>query len=237
MSHSERLRQKIALVSSSLDRVGDALVTHPQLREMFPEFLYLTHCIIRASVPLMEAALASVHARRRSEQIDARLAEYLSKHIQEERHHDDWLLEDIEVLGCKRQQVLCRVPPWQVAALVGSQYYWIRHVNPVALLGYIAVMEADPPSTQLLEKLVRTTGLPADAFRTFFKHADVDAHHRTELNEVLDQMPLNAQHTTILGVSAFQTVHFLTLALEEFVASYPLVAPFAGLRRVGRTQA
>ena len=32
------------------------------------------------------------------------------------------------------------------AALVGAQYYWIRHVHPVALLGYVMLLEGYPPS-------------------------------------------------------------------------------------------
>ena len=175
----------------------------------------------------MEEALRSARAKPRSDLVAVRLADYLSRHIPEERHHDDWLLEDIEVLGWERGQVLARIPACPVAALVGSQYYWIHHVNPVALLGYIAVMEGDPPSPQLLAELVQRTGLPPGAFRTFFKHADLDAQHCTELDETLDEMPLNPRHTTLLGISAFQTVHFLTVTLEQFIASYERAVPLA----------
>lgn len=227
MRHSEQLRRKISLVSSSLERVSDRLAKHPNLREMFPAFLCFTHCIVRASVPLMETALESAQRQPTSDVVAPHLARYLSKHIEEEKYHDDWLLEDIEVLGWERTRVLSIVPPCSVAALVGSQYYWIRHCHPIALLGYVAVMEGDPPSPQLLEELMASTGLPLGAFRTFSKHAEIDTLHRSDLDEALDEMPLGSVHSGLLGISAFQTVSCLTLALEQFIASCPASAvPF-----------
>jgi hypothetical protein len=37
------------------------------------------------------------------------------------------------------------------------------------------------------------------------------------LNDALDRMPLNAQHTALVGISAIQTVHWLRSAFEELV--------------------
>lgn len=74
------------------------------------------------------------------------LATYLERHVDEERQHDDWLLEDLAELGVAREDVWGRIPSPNIAALVGSQYYWMRHYHPVALLGYIAVLEGRPPS-------------------------------------------------------------------------------------------
>jgi len=44
------------------------------------------------------------------------------------------------------------------SARVGAQYYWIHHFHPVALLGYIAVLEGRPPSPTLVEELIERTG-------------------------------------------------------------------------------
>lgn len=206
--------------------MGHALWTHPCVGEIYPAYLFRTHCIIRASVPLMEAALAAAQARAENDPVAAQLVPYFSKHIPEERHHDEWLLEDMEVLGMSREQVLQRLPPPSVAALVGSQFYWIRHVHPVALLGYIGVMEGDPPSVKFLEYLVRRTGLPQQAFRTLFKHAHLDPYHRKDFDQALDRLPLSDQHTALVGVSAFQTVHWLRVVFRELLETFP--------RRTGR---
>ena len=55
--HSQRLRGKIALVLPELLAAGRALMDHPRIAELYPEYLFTLHCMTRASVPLMEAAL------------------------------------------------------------------------------------------------------------------------------------------------------------------------------------
>ena len=55
-SESERLRGKISLVLPVLVEAGRRLVEHPRATEIYPEYLFVSHCIIRASVPLMVAA-------------------------------------------------------------------------------------------------------------------------------------------------------------------------------------
>jgi hypothetical protein len=200
--HSAALRQKMALVRGS---VGERFWTHPDLKQIFPEFLFLSHCIIRASVPLMGTAAAV--AKTRYADFGARaLAQYFSHHVTEEADHDAWLLDDMESLGIKREQVLQRVPPAEVAELVGAQYYWIHHSNPVALLGYVAVLEGDPPREDELEAAAERTGLPHDAFRTFISHAKLDPHHKQELDDFIDSLPLTREQESLISVSAITTI-------------------------------
>ena len=113
-------------------------------------------------MPLTEAALA-----RARELGDEPLAAYLEEHVDEERGHDDTLLGDLELLGFPREAVLERMPSPRVAALVGSQYYWILHHHPVAFLGYVALMEGYPPTPDLITALIERTGHPRAAFTTY----------------------------------------------------------------------
>ena len=109
-----------------------------------------------------------------------------------ELHHDEWLLADLEALGQTREQVLESLPSPTAAALVlRMAIYWIFHAHPVSLLGYLAVLEGEPPSTVFLEEVVAKSGLPAKAFRTFIRHGHLDPQHRDDLNDALDRMPLN----------------------------------------------
>jgi hypothetical protein len=211
------LRRKIRLVSGGLERAAHAFWNHARLRDLFPEFLLVDYSISRATTPVMEAAYAVARTRSHCDPVAACVAEYLSRHIPEELHHDEWLLADLEALGQTREQVLESLPSPTAAALVGTQYYWIFHAHPVSLLGYLAVLEGEPPSTVFLEDVVAKSGLPAKAFRTFIRHGHLDPQHRDDLNDALDRMPLNAQHTALVGISAIQTVHWLRSAFEELV--------------------
>jgi hypothetical protein len=219
MSHSRRLRQKIRLARHGLDSVAAGLWTHPLLRKIYPEFLFRNHAVIRASVPLMESAAISCKARMSSDPVAAGMFCYLSRHIPEEMHHDDWVLEDLEILGMCREHVLARIPPPSVAALVGSQYYWIRHFHPVALLGFIAVLEGTPPDIKYFEGTADRAAIPRAAFSNLLRHGKLDPRHRDDLDRALDALPLTEDHHALLGISAFQTIHLLTRVAEEILQS------------------
>ena len=187
------------------------------MRDIFPEFLFLTHCIIRASVPLMETAARVAAAKGPDDPIASRLADYFGHHVTEEAAHDEWLLDDMEVLGFKRHEILERIPPAEAAEMVGAQYYWLHHSDPVALLGYVAVLEGDPPREDELESAVLRTGLPHDAFRTFISHAKLDPNHKQELDDFIDSLPLTDAQQNLLAVSALTTVG----GLQSIFAALP----------------
>src|SRR5262249_35424488 len=150
---STRLRQKIALVVRPVATAYDALVEDPRLPALWPEYLVQQHMIIRATVPLTRAALTRSQELSDGDPLGPPLAAYLEEHIDEEVGHDETLLDDLELLGLDRANVLGRMPSPTVAALVGSQYYWILHYHPVAFLGFVALMEGFPPTPELIETL------------------------------------------------------------------------------------
>ena len=195
----------------------DALVEHPRLAELWPAYLLQQHAIIRATVPLTEAAHARTLELSATESLGGPLAAYLEEHVDEELGHDETLLDDLELLGIGRASVAARMPSPTVAELVGSQYYWIRHYHPVAFLGFIAVMEGYPPTPELIETLITRTGYPREAFTTYVEHAELDPGHRDHLDRTLDSLPLTAEHEAALGISAIATAGGEARALEELL--------------------
>jgi pyrroloquinoline quinone (PQQ) biosynthesis protein C len=220
VSESRLVRSKIELVLPTLMSAGVRLFRHPRIAELYPHYLFMSHCIIRASVPLMELG-RDVALRRQGDRVAALVADYLDTHIPEERGHDEWLLEDLESLGVAREEVLSRPPSPSVASLVGSQYYWIQHYHPVALLGYITLLEGYPPIASEIEELQRRTGYGPAAFRTLSLHGELDPHHGAELDAVLDSLPLTAAQRTSLGLSAIASVQLMTNAVEEVIDRLP----------------
>jgi hypothetical protein len=219
LPHSQLLRGKIRLVEPRLSAVARTFWTHPRVAELYPEFLFLVHTMIRGSVPMMLAA-AEEARRRPDDPVAAPLAAYYEHHAREEAHHDDWLLADLEALGRPREEVLARLPSPTVAALVGAQYYWIHHVHPAAFLAYLAVLEGNPPEVEQLEEIRRRSGLPAAAFRTLIKHAHLDPGHRDDLDDTLDALELTPALHALLGVAAFETIARATEAMEEILARF-----------------
>jgi len=212
------LRRKLRLVVPPLAAAGERLIAHPRVRDLYPEYLFTSHCVIRASVPLMETARDRARAEAAHDPVCALIAPYLEEHIGEEADHDAWLLDDLEVIGRPRAEVLARPPVPTVAALVGAQYYWVLHHHPVALLGYIGLLEGFPPSPGMIEDLRVRTGYPADAFRTMVAHAELDPRHGDELFELVDTLPLTPEQSAVMGLSAMHSVQMYTRALEDVIA-------------------
>lgn len=214
---SERLRRKIELVLPPLVDASARLVAHPRARELYPAYLEVSHGFVRASVPLMEAAQRQALALGPGDRVAAALAAYLEEHCAEEAGHDEWLLQDLETLGRAPADVLAAPPSETVASFVGAQYYWIFHYHPVALLGYIALLEGYPPTAGLVDGLAAATGYGADAFRTLRLHAELDPGHREELDELLDRLPLSAHQSAAIGLSALFSARTLTRMIDELV--------------------
>jgi len=63
VSQSKRLRTKIRLAEPCLLEVSDHFWTHAQLAQMFPEFLFMMHSIIRSSVSLLNGAADAAERR------------------------------------------------------------------------------------------------------------------------------------------------------------------------------
>jgi hypothetical protein len=215
IGNSQRLRREIELALPELTAASAAVVMHPQLRALYPEWMVLVHQMIRATVPLMRAALSRCRELADADPLAAAMVPYLTQHIKEEMHHDDWLLEDLELLGLPRAEVRRRMPPPTVASLIGAHYYWIHHHHPVAKLGQIAAMEGYPPTVEFIDLLVARTGYPRPAFRTLEKHCHLDTRHRDDLDAALDAMPLHEEQHAILAVSALHTVRMAARAYRE----------------------
>jgi hypothetical protein len=104
-----------------------------------------------------------------------------------------------------------------VAAVVGAQYYWLLHYHPVAILGYIAVLEGYPPSRELIDALIERTGHPRKAFRTLLAHGVLDPRHRDDFDTALDAMPLTQGQEATVRLSALSSARMLADVLHEVV--------------------
>jgi Iron-containing redox enzyme len=215
------LRGKVNLAARLVLARSPGFESRPDIDVWLPELLFHTHCFARASAPLMRAALARAEELAPADRVAAGICAYLSEHIVEEAEHGEWVLEDLAVLGRSRASVLARIPPATIATGVGAQYYWIHHVHPVALLAYIAVLEHTVLPLEVLEPLVRSSRLPARAFRTLREHAAIDASHTERVYALLDKLDVKRAQIQLLGINAFETVALLDRSLQEVFEHAP----------------
>ncbi|MFE5975024.1 iron-containing redox enzyme family protein [Streptomyces sp. NPDC056460] len=213
------LRTKLTPTAPVLRAATAALWRPDGLRERYVRYLAAMHRLVRASVPLLLRA-AERCAAEPDDPAARRLAAYCLRHAEEERDHDAWLLEDLAAAGSGP----AAVPHPIVVELAGAQYYRIEHEHPVALLGYIAVLEGNAPGPRLADRLAEVTGLPDGAFRTLREHAELDGGHLDDLYRVFDALAPSPARQTAVAVSALHTANLLTrlfLSLAEDNGGHP----------------
>ena len=215
LSRLSRFQLKTEIAVQGLSDLARQTLSGPDLPDVFLAYLIALHGIIRASEPLLQAG-ADEAARRYQAGDDTcyGLAEYYARHKQEELDHALWLLQDIQVLGVAPELVLARQPAAAIAALAGSQYYWIYHYHPGFLLGYLAVLECYPLTTEQIVRFQQGTGYPDAAFRTLCKHAELDPGHGDEVNRVLAECRLDDTVFDGLSTSALLTCGYLADVLN-----------------------
>jgi pyrroloquinoline quinone (PQQ) biosynthesis protein C len=215
-THSEVLWTKIHFAEDRLLSASDLFWTHPDLADLLPQFLVQLHRVMRSGISLMRTA-KNCALSLSDDAVAAQTAAYLEVHIEEEKDHDQWLLNDIESLGIPSADVLNATPLPAVISLLGAQYFWMLHMHPVAIFGYLIVLEGYPPLVHQLEQIRRNTGLPASAFRCLKSHAEDDPDHIDTLNRTLDDMPLTPEQSKYLALSAFHTIDAVASILEELL--------------------
>lgn len=218
---ADRLRDAIELGLPTLRAAATRLLSAEPAETIYREYLATMHATVRASVPLMQAALARARELAADDPVARRLVDYLPEHIEEEAGHDDWLLDDLEAIGVPRYSILTRTPSRRIAAVVGAQYYWILHGHPVALIGYMAVLERHAPSPAVIDRLVDRTGFDRRAFRTMIEHADLDRGHAEDVFRVADAVPARDRLVDLLESSAVHTVLGMAAVLDEIVDRRP----------------
>jgi hypothetical protein len=219
---SERLQAKLGLAFPAVTAASERVWESPLLRELYPVWLVTMHGVVRSAVPLMEAALERSRVLAAGgDEVAAGLAPYLEHHAPEEAGHDAWLLEDLAELGHDPEEARLRLPSPRVAELVGAQYYWLRHVHPVTLLGHMSFVEGHPPQPGFAARLQEATGYPREAFRAVRRHERLDIRHREELFETIDALPLDPRHEALIGMSALHTMNGAIAVFEEIAAAVP----------------
>jgi hypothetical protein len=165
-------------------------------RDSFLTWLKFSHGVIRASEPLLQIAISKS---------DGALREYYAESLANERDHADWLAEDLQTLG-ETPYVIDHAS----AATAGAQYYYLQHVGPYALLGYIAALEFRPMPLEHVDALALAYG--EAALRTVRHHAMHDIDHAKTLSEVIDMYEEQAR---IIVYSALLTARMIGFYLSE----------------------
>ncbi len=220
-NHFERLTQNLQLLEA---RACDANERFSQLAH-HPEVI-IAQCktnyhTANAAVPMMKEVIRCAKLLP-DDPVSAPLIAYMEQHIPEETGHDQWCLDDLAVMGVSKEEVLSQLPSPNIMALLGNQYYMIRHQHPVAFMGYLACLETHHPTVAYVEGLIEKSGLPKAAFGGLMHHAKIDPYHKQDIIDTLNNIPLTEQQYQLVERSAFLSLRYVALMMEDVCKAAPI---------------
>lgn len=117
------------------------------------------------------------------------LAQYLYRHAEEELGHDKWAASDLQDLGLSPAEIAKIVPSSACLRMIGVEYYYAAHANPIGLFGWLFVLEslggaAGGKIAGALDHALRLNGKATYFLRG---HGDADAQHSEDLCSVIQQ--------------------------------------------------
>jgi pyrroloquinoline quinone (PQQ) biosynthesis protein C len=141
---------------------------------------------------------------------------FLYEHMQEEKGHEDWVLNDLLAMGVARDTALAHEPGPHTLALVGYNHWAADRRNPCSVLGMLYALEViasvygGPFANALKERLL----LEDDRGVSFISsHATLDAEHMAELREILNLLEDDASRDAVVE-SVRVNFHHFTRILE-----------------------
>ncbi len=185
-------------------------------------FLHDLFHIVWHFCPVMAAAAARLDDRHRQVRYE------LYERIEEEKGHEDWVLEDVAAVGGDVRQAREAPPSAPVQAMIAFNYYSADRVHPCAVLGMLYVLEviASVYGGRVADSIARAIGvdpaggLEGRGFRFLSSHATMDADHMAKLNVLLKTIDDPAAQAAIINATRVNFHQFSQLFGEHGFVSH-----------------
>ena len=131
------------------------------------------------------------------------LHDAISEYIEEEKGHEEWILNDIEAAGGDKEKARHAVPNLETQVLVAYNYDYIARKNPIGFLGMVFMLEST--SIQIANNgadAVRTKlGLPKTAFTYLYSHGALDIEHLKFFEQLVNKVTDPQDQAAIVEVA------------------------------------
>lgn len=117
------------------------------------------------------------------------LAQYLFRHAEEELGHDQWAASDLRDLGLSPAAIRSLSPSSPCVRMIGLEYYYAVHANPIGLFGWMFVLESlggriGGVMAQTVDRVLQLDGKGTYFLRG---HGEADEHHSEDLYAVISE--------------------------------------------------
>ena len=131
------------------------------------------------------------------------LHDAIAEYIEEEKGHEEWILNDIAAAGGDKESVRHGIPSLETQVLVAYNYDYIARKNPVGFLGMVFMLEST--SIQIAnhgaDAVKSKLGLPQTAFSYLYSHGALDIQHMKFFEELVEKVTDPADQAAIIEVA------------------------------------
>ncbi|WP_127807120.1 iron-containing redox enzyme family protein [Hydrogenophaga sp. NH-16] len=147
-------------------------------------FLTEAYHHVKHTVPLLQACQAALPAHH------AWLKPALDEYVEEEKGHEEWILDDIRACGGDAEAVRHGRPGHAAEVMVAYAYDTIQRGNPLGFFGMVHVLEGTSVSLALLaaDSIQKPLNLPDSAFSYLRSHGTLDQEHTAHFQLLMDQI-------------------------------------------------
>jgi pyrroloquinoline quinone (PQQ) biosynthesis protein C len=184
-------------------------------------FLTEAYHHVKHTVPLLQACQAALPAHH------AWLKPALDEYVEEEKGHEEWILDDIRACGADAEAVRHGQPGHAAEVMVAYAYDTIHRGNPLGFFGMVHVLEGTSVSLALLaaDNIQKPLKLPDAAFSYLRSHGTLDQEHTAHFQLLMDQISDPQDQADIVhGAKAFFRLYgdvFRGLPLPQTAAAQP----------------
>lgn len=168
--------------------------TLPQLQSMlggnyskssYAKFLMQLYPIVSSFCPLMAAAAGRCADRH------INLRQYLYEHIEHEKGHETMVMNDLEQIGYKYDNLPRINPSPAVRAMLAYNYYAIDRVDPHYVVGMVYVLElmSSGYASKIAQSISRAIDYPITRGFSFLdSHGTLDNDHLDHLIQLIQSL-------------------------------------------------
>lgn len=131
------------------------------------------------------------------------LHDAIAEYIDEEKGHEEWILNDIAAAGGDKEAARHAIPNLETQVLVAYNYDYIARKNPIGFLGMVFMLEST--STQIAsngaDALMAGLKLPKTAFTYLYSHGALDIEHLKFFESLVNKIDDVDDQATIIEVA------------------------------------
>ncbi|MFO1132185.1 MAG: AMP-binding protein [Hyphomicrobiales bacterium] len=190
----ETSRERDELIRTQ--QIQDGLRGHIS-RDTYIAYLAEAYHHVKHTAPLMEAARSALRPHQ------LWMSPALDEYIEEERGHEEWILDDITAAGGNSAKVRSGTPRPATEFMISYIYDYVTRINPAGLFGMVLVLEGT--SIELASKgaaaIQSSLGLGDDCFHYLTSHGALDLEHMKFFEALMNKVTDKDDQAAIIHVA------------------------------------